>query len=271
MGDGKRGCGVCGIEPLGRIIEGCGRQDCPHRRRKECAGCGEMLPLAEFRRHNRSKDGHGRLCSMCRLRARWERERRVNETSVPPFEQWLKNRYARLGGAMPARRNLTHRQLDRLHARRVIDDHELEVGERYRMCWELSGISPRLIADYGVRVGVGETTYGMPATEAQAMWRRRLREANAVLGVFYQRVAEKICVEDATLEELARAMGFGGSSREARRYAGRIVHDALGILQRHFGIGKYGNAFSRQHGASWKMPGAEVGVDPSYWENAAGD
>ena len=269
MGDGRR-CGVCGIEPLGRIIEGCGRQDCPHRQRKECAGCGEMFPLAEFRRHNRSRDGLGRLCSMCRLRARWERERRVNETSVPPFEQWLKNRYARLGGALPARRNLTHRQLERMHARGAIDDQELEAGQRYRMCWERAGIGARIVADYGDRVGIGETTYGMPATEAQAMWRHRLREANAALGVFYQRVAEKTCVEDATLVELARLAGFCGSSREASRYAARITGDALGILIRHFGIGNCASAPSRQ-GGSWHAKGSEVGVDPSYWESAAGD
>ena len=257
-------CGVCGIEPLGRIIEGCGRNDCPFRQRKECRGCGEMYPLSEFRRHNKAKDGYGNYCHDCRLRRRYEREKAVYSGSLPPFEQWRKNLYERMGRHNPARRNLTTRQLERLHARGRLDEAQFKAGLRYRMCWELSGLMPRLVADYGDRIGVGETTGGMPATERQAHYRQELRKADAVLGPYYARIAVMICVEDESLHGIAHRCGRKGDVRVLQRFGMRVVLEALSILAGHWRL----TGGWKKEGAmrSWRAEGAEVEARPDLWE-----
>ena len=256
-------CGVCGIEIMGRVLEPCSRQDCPYRDRKCCKGCGEMRPLAEFRRHNRSKDGHGAYCYDCRLRHRYEAERRRGG-ELPPFEQWRRNVYAMSDGPWRVRINCTVRRLEELHHRRVIDEAQLRAGLKYRAAWEKSGLMPKLTADYGERVGVGETTYGMPATELQAHYRAVLREANAALGVYLQRVAEMVCVEDETLVGIAQRCGRRESRRTMERFARRVVGDALDVLVRHFGVGRE----TAQRGGTrvWNAKGVEYGVHPEEWE-----
>ncbi len=258
-------CGVCGIEPLGRIIEGCGRNDCPFRQRKECRGCGEMYPLSEFRRHNKAKDGYGNYCHDCRLRRRYEAEKRRVGGELPPFEQWRRNIYRTGNGPWRVRINCTTRRLEELHFRNVIDDVQLRAGLKYRSAWENYGLLPKVISDYGERMGVGETSYGMPMTERQAHYRAVLREANAALGVFLQRVDEMLCVEDETFLGIARRCGRRGSRRAQERFGRRVVIEVLDVLVRHWGLKRNDKARTRTQ--SWTAEDAEeVRVRPDLWE-----
>ena len=234
-------------------------------RTKRCAGCGEEKPLAEFRRHNRSADGRGQYCRLCRLKAAFRREMRRNLDGMPPFEQWARNpkAFRRIGGLRGPMVNMASRTIERLLFRHVIDLPQASAGIRYRKHWELAGLAPVVTASYGERLGVGETTYGMPLTESQARHREHLRRANEALGVFYQRVAERVCVEDCTLEQLARGLGYRGGRKALCAAGRRRVIEALDILVDHWGLrGRERPA----RAASWKADGTEMGVHPEEWE-----
>ena len=237
---------------------------CPWRRRKECARCGEMRPLPEYRRHNKAKDGHGAVCRSCRLRARYEREQQAGG-ELPPLEQWVRNYYATSSGARRVRINLTTRRLEALRFRGVISDLQLRAGLKYRECWEMSGVEQRQVADYGSRVGIGETSYGMPATERQAHYRHQLRRADEALGVYYQRVAVLVCAEDETLAGLASRCGYHGQERARINFGKRVLTEALDVLVDHWGLRPSGHG-RRRHPSAWRGEGAELAVLPETWE-----
>ena len=46
--------------------------------KKVCKGCGRELPLSEFGKHDRSKDGHMSVCKECRRRRTSKTDSAVN-------------------------------------------------------------------------------------------------------------------------------------------------------------------------------------------------
>ena len=62
---------------------------------KQCTGCGEVLPLTEFYRDSRRKDGHYSECKACTAVRRKANRSRAREAEARYRERWREELRAR--------------------------------------------------------------------------------------------------------------------------------------------------------------------------------
>lgn len=119
-----------------------------------------------------------------------------------------------------AKKIATQTPLDRYLKRRQITPLQHKAGSTLFNDWYKSGLSPRLVADPS-RMNVGETTYGMAATERQAHHRKRYRQAIQAVGIMWSKELVACCCE-------GEPVGKGGPMVILRR--------ALDVLTEHYGF-----------------------------------
>lgn len=121
----------------------------PRREMKVCKTCGRLLPLGQFPRHFKSRDGHTEDCLACyskKMRAAQAR-RRANRTPKPPvvreeLPEGMK-RCKRCGRVLPVTEYGPHRNAyDHLFP--LCNDCRREVGrESYEKACRKKGIEPK--------------------------------------------------------------------------------------------------------------------------------
>lgn len=118
------------------------------------------------------------------------------------------------------------RPLDRYRERGSISQRQYEAGDRLWCDLMRAGLAPKVTANLLGTGGGGGATFGMPASEAQAIARQRVRMAASDVGQRLWPILQAVIWD----EMAASAMSSGGAS--SARVAGlavlQLALDALG-------------------------------------------
>jgi hypothetical protein len=109
----------------------------------------------------------------------------VNAAEIDPTEQSI-NRVRRLRSTM----------LDRLHKNGQISWHQWYAGDQYRNAHARAAMSPSVTAAYGERTTVGECSYGLARTEAQARARDFMRQCRAQVPLDMRGFMDRFLIHD---------------------------------------------------------------------------
>lgn len=174
------------------------------------------------------------------------RERKVDDNGLPTALCATPERMVKAGadiavGADNVQR-VTADPLDRLFRRGQLDrDKErngvlYQAGVRYRDLWWQSGLgrSTSSLNITGVFTPATERNPGMPASEAQAHARAKLREARDRLGFYFARVVDPIVLEGVDVEDVGKSVTGRGHAQQARAVALDRLAEGLRLLALHF-------------------------------------
>lgn len=134
-------------------------------------------------------------------------------------------------------RQLRNDPLARLHAHRQIDEAQYRAGRVFQRDCELAWRSVRALDPTRERVDGGVT--GEPVTDKQVRARKRLDQAERVLGRTMHRVVRAVLVDGMSMEALAKAL-FDREGETAVKYYGRLFRDALDVLAVEYGLAARG-------------------------------
>ncbi len=138
----------------------------------------------------------------------------VNAAEIDPAEQAI-NRVRRFRSTM----------LDRLHKNGQITWPQWYAGDQYRNAHARAAMSPSVVAAYGERTTVGECSYGLARTEAQARARDFMRQCRAQVPFEMRGFMDRFLVHD----DLPR---YGGNQYARTLRQIRQTLDSLAMFMR---------------------------------------
>lgn len=130
-------------------------------------------------------------------------------------------------------RQLRSDPLARLHSHKQIDEAQYRAGRAFQRDWETASRGIRSLDVSRARVDGGAP--GEPLTDAQVRARKRLTEAERVLGRTMHRVTHAVLVDGLSMETLAEHL-FNRTGEVSTKYYGRLFRDALDVLATEYGL-----------------------------------